>query len=73
MERCIIPSIGSEEVIEVRLTPYKYPIAFKNKVDELLEQILEQGINQNNLDSLYKLHHFLSRSIFLNSPHSSSS
>lgn len=37
MERCIIPSIGSEEVIEVRLTPYKYPIAFKNKVDELLE------------------------------------
>ena len=38
MERCIIPSIGSEEVIEVRLTPYKYPIAFKNKVDELLEQ-----------------------------------
>jgi hypothetical protein len=38
MKKCIIPSIGSEEVIEIRLTPYNYPIAFKNKVDELLEQ-----------------------------------
>lgn len=38
MKKCIIPSVGSEEVIEVRLTPYNYPIAFKNKVDELLEQ-----------------------------------
>lgn len=34
----IIPSVGSEEVIEIRLTPEKYPIAFKNKVDELCEQ-----------------------------------
>ena len=34
----IIPSVGSEEVIEINLTPEKYPIAFKNKVDELCEQ-----------------------------------
>ena len=26
------------EVIDVLLTPEKYPIAFKNKVDELMEQ-----------------------------------
>lgn len=34
----LIPPIGSEEIIEIRLCPEKYPIAFKNKVDELCEQ-----------------------------------
>ena len=29
---------GCEEVIEVLLTPNKFPIAYKNKVDELMEQ-----------------------------------
>ena len=33
----IAPPSGQEEVIEVLLTPYRYPIAYKNKVDELME------------------------------------
>ena len=32
------PKAGCEEVIYVTLTPGVYPIAFKNKVDELMEQ-----------------------------------
>ena len=32
------PQTGSEEVIKVLLTPKTYPIAYKNKVDELMEQ-----------------------------------
>lgn len=38
MEKFTAPKPGMEEVIEVILTPEKYPIAFKNKVDELIEQ-----------------------------------
>ena len=34
----IAPKPGNEEVIKVLLTPTKYPIAYKNKVDELMEQ-----------------------------------
>ena len=34
----IAPKAGCEEVIEVLLTPTKFPIAYKNKVDELMEQ-----------------------------------
>lgn len=34
----VAPKPGLEEVIEVLLTPTKFPIAFKNKVDELMEQ-----------------------------------
>lgn len=37
-EVIIAPQAGCEEVIEVLLTPTKFPIAFKNKVDELMEQ-----------------------------------
>lgn len=32
------PQIGSEEVIKVLLTPGTYPIAYNNKIDELVEQ-----------------------------------
>lgn len=38
MEIINAPKPGFEEVIEVLLTPTKFPIAFKNKVDELMEQ-----------------------------------
>lgn len=39
MENIIIaPPVGSEEVIKVLLTPETYPIAYKNKIDELIEQ-----------------------------------
>jgi hypothetical protein len=39
MDKVVIaPQPGNEEVIEVLLTPNKYPIAYKNKVDELMEQ-----------------------------------
>ena len=38
METINAPKPGFEEVIEVLLTPTKFPIAFKNKVDELMEQ-----------------------------------
>ena len=37
-EVIIAPQAGCEEVIEVLLTPNKFPIAYKNKVDELMEQ-----------------------------------
>ena len=37
METINAPKPGFEEVIEVLLTPTKFPIAFKNKVDELME------------------------------------
>lgn len=32
------PQTGSEEVIKILLTPGTYPIAYNNKVDELVEQ-----------------------------------
>ena len=36
-ELCIRANpVGQEEIIEIRLDPEKYPIAFKNKVDELV-------------------------------------
>lgn len=38
-EKVIVPS-NEEEYIDISLTPYSFPIAFKNKVDELLEQKL---------------------------------
>lgn len=38
MDKVIAPRVGCEERIEVLLTPTKYPIAYKNKVDELMEQ-----------------------------------
>ena len=38
MDKVIAPRVGCEEYIEVLLTPTKYPIAYKNKVDELMEQ-----------------------------------
>jgi hypothetical protein len=38
MDKVIAPRVGCEECIEVLLTPTKYPIAYKNKVDELMEQ-----------------------------------
>lgn len=39
MEKIVIaPPPGQEEVIEVLLTPFRFPIAYKNKVDELMEQ-----------------------------------
>lgn len=34
----VAPKAGCEEVIEILLTPTKFPIAFNNKVDELMEQ-----------------------------------
>ena len=34
----IAPKAGNEEVIYVSLSPTKFPIAYKNKVDELMEQ-----------------------------------
>lgn len=37
-EKIIAPSDEEEECIDIYLTPEKFPIAFKNKVDELLEQ-----------------------------------
>lgn len=36
-EKVIAPSDEEEECIDIYLTPEKYPIAFKNKVDELVE------------------------------------
>ena len=39
MDKVVIaPNPGFEEVIEVLLTPTRFPIAYKNKVDELMEQ-----------------------------------
>ena len=38
MDKVIAPRVGCEECIEVLLTPTKYPTAYKNKVDELMEQ-----------------------------------
>ena len=38
MDKVIAPRVGCEEYIEVLLTPTTYPIAYKNKVDELMEQ-----------------------------------
>lgn len=37
-DKIIAPSDEEEECIDIYLTPERYPIAFKNKVDELLEQ-----------------------------------
>lgn len=37
-EKVIAPSNEEAETIDVFLTPDRFPIAFKNKVDELLEQ-----------------------------------
>lgn len=39
-EKVIAPSDEEAETIDIYLTPDKFPIAFKNKVDELLEQKL---------------------------------
>lgn len=38
MDKVIAPRVGCEEHIEVLLTPFRFPIAYKNKVDELMEQ-----------------------------------
>lgn len=38
VEKVIAPSDEEQECIDIYLTPERYPIAFKNKVDELLEQ-----------------------------------
>lgn len=40
MDKVVAPRVGCEEYIEVLLTPTKYPIAYKNKIDELMEQEL---------------------------------
>lgn len=37
-EKIIAPSDKEQECIDIYLTPDRFPIAFKNKVDELLEQ-----------------------------------
>ena len=36
--KIIAPADGFEETIDIRLTPERFPIAFKNKVDELMEE-----------------------------------
>ena len=38
MDKVVAPRVGCEEYIEVLLTPTRYPIAYKNKIDELMEQ-----------------------------------
>ena len=38
MEKIIAPPVGQDEFIEITLTPNRFPIAYKNKVDELMEQ-----------------------------------
>lgn len=38
MDKVVAPRVGCEEYIEVLLTPFRFPIAYKNKVDELMEQ-----------------------------------
>lgn len=36
--KIIAPKDGLEETINIRLTPETFPIAYKNKVDELMEE-----------------------------------
>ena len=37
-KKIIVPKVGFEETIDILLTPERFPIAFKNKVDELMEE-----------------------------------